>query len=280
MHPPLTNADYLQFLLDKHHITPEHSAGQNFLICPEPVEAVIAALEGGAEAVTELGAGMGPLTQTLLAAGFSVRAIERDTVLADILEKTLAKPAGERLELIRGDLREVAWEQAKPYALVGNIPYNLSGFILRRLTTLPTPPTQAVFLVQREVGQRITAIPGEMSLLGLSAQLWGTPHLLLQVPRSCFWPEPKVNSAVVMLVPHERGLALAERERILKVATVFFQQKRKQMGGVLKRSFTLYPEQIESLLATVGVAANARPQELSVEQWTVLTRQLTPNNVY
>lgn len=161
------------------------------------------------------------------------------------------------------------------WQLVGNIPYNLSGYILRRLTQLDHPPTQALFMVQKEVALRLLAQPPEMNLLGLSAQLWGTTHLLLQVPRSCFWPSPEVDSAAVLLIPHAEGTR-EEREAVLKVAKVFFQHKRKQMGGVLKRDWHVPAAAAEEILANVGIAATARPQELSVAQWQNLAKQLTP----
>lgn len=272
MYHSLTNSDYVQQLLKKHAISPTRSAGQNFLVCEEPVEAVLTALEDAPRRVTELGAGMGPLTQALLSAGFFVRAIERDTALADILASVVGKRFPEQLGLVRGDLREAEWTQAEPYALVGNIPYQLSGYIMRRLVTLEPAPTQAVLMVQREVGARLAAIAGEMNLLGLAAQLWGTPHLLLNVPRTCFWPEPAVHSVIVLLIPREKDIPLVERENVLRVATVFFQQKRKQIGGVLKRSFHQSVDEIETILGPLNLTATARPQDLSVAQWQALTK--------
>lgn len=270
----LTDRDYLQALLRKHNITPSRSAGQSFLICPEPVEAVITALEGGPKTITELGAGPGAMTQDLLAAGFSVRAIEEDKALAAILKKVLGKKYADQLELVRDDLRKAVWEHKTDWALAGNIPYNLSGLILRRLTKLKPAPAQAVLMVQREVGQRLAAEAGNMNLLGLAVQLWGAAHLLLNVPRTCFWPAPQVDSQLVLLVPHDSGRPVGEREAVVRLARVFFQRKRKQIGGVLRREFNLTSKQIDEILLAVGVLATARPQELSVEQWQMLAAQL------
>lgn len=271
MQQSLTDPDFLQALLAKHGITPQHSAGQNFLICEEPLEAILTAMEGSAKLVTELGSGLGPLTAALVGAGYQVRAIERDRQLAAILPTLIPKKLRDKVDLKIGDLQEVAWEWAEPWQLVGNIPYNLSGYILRRLTQLSSPPTQAILMVQREVGERLTAAPPNMNLLGLAAQLWGTLHPLLNVPRSCFWPSPEVDSMVVLLVPHgPEGADEQEREAVLKIAKVFFQHKRKQMGGVLKRDFGLAADRVEHILHAVDLAPTARPQEVSVAQWRTL----------
>jgi 16S rRNA (adenine1518-N6/adenine1519-N6)-dimethyltransferase len=274
MYHDLTNPDFLEQLLQKHGITPEHSAGQNFLVCEEPLEALITAMEGGGPCVTELGAGLGTATAALLAHGYHVRAIERDRHLAGVLGKVIPKPQQANLELQIGDLREAQWHWDEPWQLVGNIPYNLSGYIIRRLTGEAHPPTQAIFMVQREVGDRLAAAPGDMNLLGLAAQLWGSVHLLLQVPRTCFVPAPAVDSALVLLVPHtgEAARSAVTREAILKFAKLFFQQKRKQMGGVAKRNLGWPSERVADVLGRVGIPLAARPQDVSVEQWAALAR--------
>ncbi|MEK7557414.1 MAG: rRNA adenine dimethyltransferase family protein, partial [Patescibacteria group bacterium] len=229
----LTDTRTLQFLLQKAGVKPQRSAGQNFLICDEVVEATLASLRGGfgrqaaPNYVTELGAGVGTLTQALAAQGFYVRAIERDESLVNILQEQLPKKLRERVEIVNKDLRDVDWAQPshkasagdKAYSLVGNIPYNLSGFIIRKITQLEPAPEAVVLLVQQEVAERMTAAPPAMNLLGLAVQLWGRADRLLSVPRSCFWPEPEVDSSLVVLTPHkEQGLMQAEREKILGVA--------------------------------------------------------------
>ena len=270
----LTDPDYLQALLQKNGIVPERSAGQNFLICEEPLEAIMTAMEDGGQSVTELGAGVGPLTAMLIGHGYTVRAIERDGALAALLRKNLPPKQRAQVDLRVADLRQEAWEWDTPWQLVGNIPYNLSGYILRRLTELPQPPQQAVLMVQREVGERLSARPPEMNLLGLAAQLWGSVHPLLNVPSSCFWPSPEVDSMVVMIVPHAQGATAAEQAATLKVARIFFQQKRKQMGGVLKRMYGWPPERVEKILGELQIAPTTRPQEVSVEQWRALAQQM------
>lgn len=274
MNFPLTDINYLQNLLKKKRFTPVRSAGQNFLICDEVIEAALSVLTGGPKNVTELGAGVGSLTQGLLASGYNVRAIERDKNLAKILQSCVPAKNRSRLDLQFEDLRDVAWEWQEGYSLVGNIPYNLSGLIIRRITLLKPMPALVVLLVQREVAQRMTAHPPEMSLISLAVQLWGSAHEVLQVPTTCFWPEPKVSSTLIVLVPHDgekkTAISVSEREEIIAFAKPLFQQKRKQIGGGLRRINVIKEDKIMDLCGAAGVGLKARPQELSVEQWKCL----------
>ena len=279
----LTDARYLQSLLGRAGIRPERSRGQNFLICEEVVEAILAALQEGPKSVTELGAGVGTLTQALAASGFKVRAIEKDKSLIPLLKKCVPKKMEERLEVVTGDLRKVKWpcdasarfSANSGWQLVGNIPYNLSGLILRKMTQLAPAPERVVLLVQKEVGERLT-LPagrqgrGHMSLVGLAVQLWGKATKLLNIPSSCFWPEPKVDSQLVLLTPHQlestnSKAQITKNEHILNVAKPFFRAKRKQMGGVARRMGWK-----EDVLASVGIDPADRPQEVSGEQWRKL----------
>ena len=281
----LTDIQTLKSLMAREGIAPKHSAGQNFLVCGEPVEAAVEILKEGPPNVTELGAGMGPLTLPLLEARFQVRAIEKDSSLASILRKTAPPALREKLELIVGDLRYTQWEQEQPYQIAGNIPYNLSGLIFRKITQLAPAPTAVVLMVQREVALRLTAEPPNMNLLALAVQLWGKAHVVLNVPRNCFWPQPEVESSLVLLTPRKpqfpllrqgsAGQAMTndqydEREELLDFVKPFFQAKRKQMGGVLRRAYNLSEDEATEKLKQAGIETSARPQEVSLEQWKTL----------
>lgn len=271
---PLTDIDVVRRVLQRAGVQPKESMGQNFLVCPEVVEATIASLEGGSKKVTELGSGLGALTQGLLLSGYEVRAIEKDDVFADLLPSQVPPGARSALTVVHDDLMNVSWDQEDPYLLVGNIPYNLSGQIIRRITQLENAPERVVLLVQQEVGERIAAQPPEMSLISLSVHLWGEASLLMNVPASCFWPQPKVNSALVFIEPNSR-YSLDVREGVLDTARHFFQQKRKQVGGLLRNKFGLSSEQAETIFSKTGISSQARPQELSVDDWLALRTHIS-----
>ena len=274
-YPLLTSEVYLRELLEKHGVRPRRAAGQHFLVCERVTAATLTALSNGPPRISELGAGCGTLTGPLLAHHYTVRAIESDQQIAAVLLELTPKAARDRLELIVGDLREQQWEWAEPWQLVGNIPYQLSGFIIRRLTQLKPPPALAVLLLQREVGARVTANEPQLQLLGLAVQLWGSARALLTVPASCFWPAPQVDSQLVALAPHTPpDLSLAERELVLQVAAHFFRNRRKQMGGVLRRQRGISDLAAERLLHTAGITPNQRPQEVAPAQWVRLAATL------
>jgi 16S rRNA (adenine1518-N6/adenine1519-N6)-dimethyltransferase len=181
-----------------------------------------------------------------------------------------------QLTLIEDDLRSASWEQHEPYQIVGNIPYHLSGLIIRHITQLEPVPRQAILLVQKEVAQRLIATPPNLQLIGLAVQLWGTAQILRTVPANCFWPAPKVDSSLVALKPHvaPQTVTRAEREAVLGYARHFFSQRRKQMGGVLKRWRNLNETGAAALLQQAAIDPQQRPQEVTIPQWISLARAL------
>jgi len=272
---PLTDIAFLKALLAAHGIRPRRSGGQHFLVCEDVVSATLKALGAGPEHITELGAGAGVLTQALLGAGFQVRAVERDRHLAKFLKETTPQRLTSSLELVIGDLRHEPWEWDRPYQLVGNIPYYLSGLIIRRITLLEALPRRVVLLVQREVGQRLVSKTPGLQLIGLAVQLWGTAKVLAEVPANCFWPAPRVDSQLLVLEPKGSDrLSSDERERILALAGRFFRARRKQMGGVMRREWKVDSTRAEEALREAGIDPMVRPQEVTVAQWVQLQRTL------
>lgn len=271
----LTDELTIRQQLSKAGFTPQRQSGQNFLICQEVIEATVSALDSAVTNITELGAGLGPLTYALLASGYTVRAIERDPGLCKLLTKNIPRSLQRQLTLQQADLQTVAWDHPAPYQLVGNIPYNLSGLILRRITQLNPEPQHVVLLVQQEVAQNVTATPPNGSLLGVVMQLWGTPTNICTVPPDCFWPQPKVTSALLVITANATLLPLPQREAIIGVAKRCFQQRRKQLGGILRNQWDLTPASVTTLLAQLQITAAERPQELSIHQWQRLTELLS-----
>jgi 16S rRNA (adenine1518-N6/adenine1519-N6)-dimethyltransferase len=279
----LLNPSYLQSLLQKANSKPRREAGQNFILCTEVIEATLLAMRDGPKKVTELGAGIGALTLAMLEAGYEVRAIERDRTLLDILTREVGVKYQDRLEPINDDLRKSRWQWPEEqddkdlsYQLVGNIPYNLSGFIIRRIVQLDPAPDRVLLLLQREVGERLIAKPPNMHLISLAVGLWGRVDLLLRVPASCFWPAPKVESCLVMMTPKvTKRLNVAEREKIINTARIFFQTKRKQMAGILKKQLEMGSlDDAIALLTKVNIDGKSRPQEVTLEQWRALSHML------
>lgn len=270
----LTDVATIKQLLAKREVKVSRSLGQNFLICREVVEGIAAvAKSSAAEAVTELGPGLGVITQALIGVGKRVKAIEKDDDFAAMLPGVVAKASRGQLEVVHGDLKEMPWEWTKPFQVVGNIPYNLTGLIIRRLTQLEPAPTGAILLMQREVGERVRSNAPDMNLLALAVALWGKAELLMQVPPHCFWPQPEVASQLLLLTPNGE-VPKAEREAIMNVARVAFGQKRKQLQVTLRKGLPMTGEQVSVALKGAGLHGEMRPQEVTPEQWRTLSEQL------
>lgn len=275
-HADAINLHHLHAILAQARLTPAHAAGQNFLVCEAVRAATLTALPHPSYPVTELGAGLGTLTQALVRSGFTVRAIERDLALIPLLRQQVVPELQKQLTIVPGDVRSTDWRWSTPYYVVGNIPYNLSGLILRRITQLDPAPARAIVLVQQEVGERVRAVPPAMHLVSVAMQLWGIPTRLRKVPASCFWPQPQVDSELLQLTPHAKRLSVEQREQIVAVAKHCFQQRRKQIGGVLQHRWHLSRHEVERRLADIALRATQRPQELSVADWQRLTEAFLP----
>lgn len=271
----LTNAETIKNLLLEAGTQPSRASGQNFLISEQTVQQTINALPPEVAQVTELGAGLGTLTQALAAAGKKIKAIEQDDILIKILPQSIPDELKENVEIIHGDLRQIPWTwENNPYVLIGNIPYNLSGYIFRKLTELSPAPERAIFMVQKEVAQRLIAKAPNMNLLALAVGLWGQATIISLVPPHCFWPQPQVSSALIMVTPHKQQLFSQEKQRaIMKLARILFQTKRKQIGKRLKE--IVGEETAQHILHKAQLQSQARPQELNLEQWSILSEIMT-----
>ena len=264
---PLVNPENLQHFLSSHNLRAAKSLGQNFLVCEEVIDSILIGLEGGPKKLTELGPGLGTLTQGLIASGYTVRGIEKDDDFVKVLPSVLPPKLRDNLTIIHGDLQETSWEWGTPWQLVGNIPYNISGMIIRLLTKLREAPHSAIFLMQKEVAHRIAHDENSMSLLGLAVDLWGSGAVLLNVPPSCFIPAPAVHSALVQIRPHQTMLSTEKREAIIACAKPFFQAKRKQIGHTLKTAYKKDSQEIEQIMNTLKLSASLRPENLSAHDY-------------
>ncbi len=254
-------------------IRPTRAMGQNFLVEPSVVERIAdVARIGEGDVVMEIGPGMGILTRELLFRRAAVVAVELDSDLKRFLEQDLG--ANERLTLVERDARYIEIEQHvgdQPYTVVANLPYSVATVIIRHFLESDTPPTALHVMVQREVAERMTATPPDMSLLALACQLYTDPEIAFIVPPDVFLPPPKVESAVVsMRVLPERPLTQAQRDTLFHLATMAFQRKRKTIANGLSQGLDRPKAELESLLIASHIDPMRRPETLTVEEWISL----------
>lgn len=266
-----------QGILRARGITPTRSMGQNFLIEPDIVRAIVdvAAIAAG-DRVVEIGPGFGILTRELLDRGATVHAIELDRELVEFLEADLAGVPN--LTVTERDARHVDLEPvigSGPWHVVANLPYSTGTVIVRRLLELHHAPETMTVMVQREVAERMVAAAPDMSLLSIATQLYAEPQLAFIVPPEVFLPPPKVESAVVRLTLRDAPLASpVEVEAIFRLATMAFQRKRKTVANGLSQSLDVSKSGIEERLRGVGIDPSLRPQAISLDGWIALARTM------
>ncbi len=265
-------------LLDRYGLRAKKSWGQNFLGDEAILDRIAAlAAPGAGERVVELGAGLGHLTARLLARGAEVIAVERDRDMARVLRGELA----DRIALLEADaasLDYAALSPGGPVAVAGNLPYHLTSPILFALLDQAPRIRRAVFLLQREVAERLAAAPGEAD--------WGLPSVLLQreadvsieltVPPGAFFPPPRVHSAVVLarFRPPAAAAAVAEPARFRRLVRAGFAQRRKTLRNALAAAEIVPAERLAAALAAAGIDPGRRGETLTVAEWAALDRAL------
>lgn len=265
-------------ILRRHGLRPKKDWGQNFL-GDEGVLADIAAAcsVGEGDTVVELGAGLGHLTRALAETGAKVVAIERDRDLVRILEKELALPnvrvlAANAAEL---DFQEVAGVPRPVVA--GNLPYQLSSPILFEVLEQRLNVRRAVFLLQKEVAERIAAPPGgrDYGLLSVLLQTFADVSVALEVPAHFFHPPPKVDSAVVRidLLDTPRG-EVRDAAYLTKVVKGAFAQRRKTLQNSLKSARLVPDDQLGPALERAAIDGVRRAETLTPQEFCALAREL------
>lgn len=258
-------------LLRQFGLRPKRTLGQNFLadagLCTKIARTVI---PGAGASVVEIGAGTGALTAPLLELGARVVAVETDRDLGRVLREAFAGPieAGQ-LHVLEADAREVDLDAVlgglpEPRALAGNLPYHLSGLLLRRAVELTVRVERSVFLLQLEVVERLCAAPGSDAYGALSvfAQAVYAPERAFVVKRGAFFPQPNVDSAVVVLTPLARPVALTDTFSSLVRAA--FEKRRKTLRNAWRGVVGLAPAELDQCATRAGIDLSRRGEVLAV----------------
>lgn len=259
-------------------VSPVKSKGQNFLVDPNTVRRIVRLADLANDYhVLEIGPGLGSLTLGLLGAGVRVTAVELDPVLAAALPETIAArlpDAADQLTVIAGDALRVAIPSIPDSAtvLAANLPYNVAvPLLLRLLETLPAL-AHGVVMVQAEVAQRLAAPPGSRVYGVPSAKLawYADARVAAPVPRTVFWPQPRVDSALLTFVRREPPAG--DRRRTFEVIDAAFAQRRKTLRAALAR-WAGGAAAAEGLLRGAGVDPGLRGEALDVNEFSRIAQQ-------
>ncbi len=251
------------------------SLGQNFLKSQAALTAIISAGEVNAkDIVLEIGPGKGALTEKLLGAGATVIAVEKDSELFEYLQEKFANEIQNKKLILKNEdilefeispLLDKERGQGVRYKVIANIPYNITGAILKKFLTEKNQPERMVLLVQREVAQRIIANDGKESILSISVKAYGNPKMVMKVPARYFSPAPKVDSAVIAITDLNRklfGQKAVDEEKFWTIVRAGFAHKRKILAGNLKNIAKL----------PTDIPINTRAEELTLTDWIQITK--------
>ncbi|MCX6703356.1 MAG: 16S rRNA (adenine(1518)-N(6)/adenine(1519)-N(6))-dimethyltransferase RsmA [Candidatus Zambryskibacteria bacterium] len=252
------------------------SLGQHFLTSEAAVHHMVEA--SGAhtgDTVLEIGPGKGVLTKAILKTGASVVVVEKDERMIPLLSETFnAEIENKQLTIAPGDILTTDIEKIikGPYSVVANIPYYITGEIMRLFLEHKKQPTSMTLLVQKEVALRIVAKDKKEGVLSLSVKVFGVPSLVSVVKRGSFFPIPNVDSAIIHIEVGGQKLEAGERDDFFKIVKIGLGHKRKILISNLK---DLYEKDTLSRVFTeLSLPLEVRGEDLSIDQWVELVKKL------
>ena len=263
------DADQLFDLLRRHRITPSSKLGQNFLVDPALRDAVAeAAGITGDDDVLEVGAGVGTLTIALARRARRVVAVEYDRALMPALMEVVSPLAN--VDVVNQDI--LKYKPKGGEVIAGNIPYYLTGALIRIFLDHPPRPKRLSLVVQKEVAERWTAATGA-SVATVAVQVFATPRMVFSIPATAFSPQPRVDSALVVLdVRDKPAIGVDDFGAFFRFVEAVFQQRRKQLGGTLARISGIGSSEAAARLRDAGIDPHRRPQTLSLPEWEAIFR--------
>lgn len=252
---------------------PKKSYGQHFLKDQSVIEKIIEAGDlSSKDLVVEVGPGTGALTHqiTRLTSPTKPILIEADSDLLDNLKIQFPKA-----QIIHADAAKINVDEIvknKPWIFISNLPYNSANAILMNMLTANNPPQHSVVMVQKEVGDKMMAKPGDMSLLSVAVQMYTKPKRVCIVKPGSFSPPPKIDSVVLRL---DLVKALKNSEEIIKLAKIGFSSPRKQLHRNLADAKVASSDTVKLALKKLNIPSTARAQELSIDNWKGLFKALS-----
>jgi 16S rRNA (adenine1518-N6/adenine1519-N6)-dimethyltransferase len=269
------NKNQLIDLLKDNDLFAKKHLGQNFLISKDALGKIVqSASITNKDNIIEIGPGLGILTKELAKQAKQVTSYELDSDLIPVLNKLFE--LNRNVNIVLADALKITLP-SEPYKLVANIPYYITSPILMHFlhpkTVMEKRPTEIVLLIQKEVAEKVCAKQGNHSVLSLQIQIFGQPEIAGTIKKDCFYPSPKVDSAILHIKTYSDPI-IEDVELFLKTIKTAFTQRRKTLLNSLRNGFGLKKEVIEKILATADIKESLRPQELSFADWERLIAAL------
>jgi 16S rRNA (adenine1518-N6/adenine1519-N6)-dimethyltransferase len=274
--PPLNASAVLK----RHGLRADKSLGQNFLQDHFALEAIAAAAAiKSTDTVLEIGPGLGSLTRYLAVSAKRVVAVELDKDLLIPLRAVLTPYPN--VQVVHGDILKLSPQKLiveENYIVAANIPYYITSAVIRHLLESNSKPRRIVLTIQKEVAERICAKPGDLSLLALSVQVYGNPRIAARIPASAFFPEPKVDSAILCVDIYPDPMIKPELiGTFFKTIKAGFSQKRKTLRNSLSSGLHISTMASAAMLTKANIDPMRRAETLSIEEWQTLCEIKTDN---
>lgn len=273
-------------ILNKYSFVFRKKFGQNFLIDTHVLEKIVRAADINREDfVLEIGPGIGTLTQYLCENAREVLAVEIDKMLIPILDETLSGYDNVKVlneDILKVDIAALVKEHNnnKPIKVVANLPYYITTPIIMELFEKHVPLANVTIMIQKEVADRIQAVPGskDYGALSLAVQYYARPYIAANVPPNCFMPRPKVGSAVINLTPYENPLYPVKDEALLflLIRASFNQRRKTLVNGIYNfEGLSFSKDKIAEALEAAGLSADIRGEALTLEQFIGIANHLS-----
>lgn len=283
----LSDIRTVRAVLARHGFHFSHSLGQNFIIdadvCPKMAQLCGASPETG---VLEIGPGFGVLTRELSARSAKVVAVELDRSLEPVLKETLGDCSNVQFvwgDAMKLDLSALIREEFEgmEVAVCANLPYYITSPVIMRVLEEKLPISALTVMVQKEAAERLCALPGTRAAgaVSVSVQYYSEPKVLFGVPRSCFYPQPNVDSAVIRLeVRKAPPVTVHNEKQFFAVVRAAFGQRRKTAVNSVAAGLSIPKERAAAAFAAAGVAPDLRAERLTMEQFAALADALYEMN--
>lgn len=269
----LANPDVVRYIVKRFDLKMNKKLGQNFLIRHDVVEDIAYAAElDETTPVLEIGPGIGTLTQGLAETGAPVTAVELDDRLLPVLDKTLEHY--ENIRIVHGDILNVDIEDImghQPFTVCANLPYYITTPIIMKLLEKKLPIKKIVVMVQKEVAERMVAVPGHKiyGALSVAVQYYTEPELLFDIPPRAFLPAPEVTSSVVALTVRDVPPVEVDEKKFFAVVKSAFQQRRKTFSNTMKLT-GLPKDKIADVLAAAHIDGQRRGETFSLDEFAAV----------
>lgn len=264
----------IKILLKKYNLSPRKELGQNFLIDANILRKIINAADLNSNGlVLEVGPGLGFLTLELAKNSKKVIAVEKDEKMAEILKDILKEQNIKNVEIIKADILKIKhgpmakWLNGYDYKVVANLPYYITAPVIRKFLENENKPGEMILMVQKEVAQRICAKPPKMNLLAVSVQFYAKPEIVSFVSKKSFWPQPKVDSAIIRINPRIHTDKKTDSHRFFQIVRAGFSQPRKQILNNLSKKLELNKQEVISWLTANKINPERRAETLTLNDW-------------